>query len=213
MQTRPPPMFIADALGIDFLNSIATPVDVPVEWIGTGQDLLDWIGQSGIVQTEILNRIRRGAAPGELEATAAQARALREWFREFVNKHMGRPLKADVLQDLAPLNRVLERDEEYAQIADRERGDKSAKHRPLALQNLRRWRSSSTLMIPIALAMADLICNEDFLYVKACEGPTCTLLFLDKTHGHARRWCSMAACGNRAKQAAFRGRSRTTPKQ
>jgi predicted RNA-binding Zn ribbon-like protein len=45
--------------------------------------------------------------------------------------------------------------------------------------------------------------------VKACEGPACTLLFADHTRGHARRWCSMALCGNRAKQAAHRHRLKT----
>ena len=33
---RPPAMFIADLRGLDFLNSIATPVDKPVEFIGSG---------------------------------------------------------------------------------------------------------------------------------------------------------------------------------
>jgi predicted RNA-binding Zn ribbon-like protein len=47
---------------------------------------------------------------------------------------------------------------------------------------------------------------EDFSNVKACEGPACTLLFADHTRGHARPWCSMAICGNRAKQAAHRNR-------
>jgi predicted RNA-binding Zn ribbon-like protein len=54
--------------------------------------------------------------------------------------------------------------------------------------------------------MADLVCADDFTHVKACEGPTCTLLFVDRTRGHARRWCSMAVCGNRAKQASHRER-------
>lgn len=36
--------------------------------------------------------------------------------------------------------------------------------------------------------------------------PACTLLFADHTRGHRRRWCSMAQCGNRAKQVAHRHR-------
>jgi len=35
-----------------------------------------------------------------------------------------------------------------------------------------------------------------------------TLLFLDRTHGRGRRWCSMSICGNREKQAAYRNRSK-----
>ena len=43
---------------------------------------------------------------------------------------------------------------------------------------------------------------------RACAGAACTLVFLDGTRSHARRWCSMAVCGNRAKAAAHRARAR-----
>jgi len=52
--------------------------------------------------------------------------------------------------------------------------------------------------------MADLVCDADFTVGRNCQGPTCTMLFLDTTKGRARRWCSMAVCGNRAKQAKHR---------
>jgi predicted RNA-binding Zn ribbon-like protein len=203
--SRPPPILIGDSPGIDFLNSIATPVDVPVEWLETGGDLIDWLGRTDLVPANVLSAIRRGSLPGELDATAAQARALREWFRGFVYRHKGRHLKAEDLQELDPLNQVLERDDAYGQIAKADRHEKP-KHSPFAWRPMRRWRSPESLLIPIARWMAELVCEEDFVHIKSCEGPTCTLLFLDKTHSRARRWCSMAVCGNRAKQAAHRGR-------
>jgi hypothetical protein len=46
MPTDLPAMFIADARGIDFLNSIATPVDVSVDWIRDGQGLVRWLRQA-----------------------------------------------------------------------------------------------------------------------------------------------------------------------
>ncbi len=70
------------------------------------------------------------------------------------------------------------------------------------LNSLRRWRSPESLLLPIGAEIAKLICEEDFEYVKACEGSTCTLLYVDRTRGRARRWCSMAICGHRAKQVA-----------
>jgi predicted RNA-binding Zn ribbon-like protein len=76
------------------------------------------------------------------------------------------------------------------------------------LHPIRKWRSPEALLLPIAEAMARFLCSEDFRYVKACEGPSCTLLFTDHTRSRARRWCSMAICGNRAKQAAHRERAR-----
>jgi|SRR5215469_4034104 len=206
--TSPPPIFVADSIALDFLNSIATPVDVPVEWLGTGEDLLQWLNRANLVPTEVINVARRNSLPGELDATAAQARALREWFRGFVREHKGRHLRPADLEQLAPLNRVLERDDQYSEIVKAPRSADAAGRRPLSMRSQRRWRSADTLLIPIARAMADLVCNEDFAHIKACEGATCTLLFLDRTHGRARRWCSMAVCGNRAKQAAHRNRGR-----
>jgi predicted RNA-binding Zn ribbon-like protein len=46
----------------------------------------------------------------------------------------------------------------------------------------------------------------DFRLIRECEGSVCSLLFLDRTKAHGRRWCSMALCGNRAKAAAHRAR-------
>jgi predicted RNA-binding Zn ribbon-like protein len=201
---RSAPMFLADAMGLDFLNSVATPVDTPVEWVASGNDLLDWLEQSKLVPADVLKAVRDNAGPGELDSIATQARSLREWFRTFVVKHKGKAMTAAALRELEPLNKLLARDEGYGQIVPAEDETVSG----LKLAELRRWRSPETLLLPLAKAMADLVCKEDFTYVKACEGPACTLLFLDKTRGHARRWCSMGVCGNRAKQAAHRSRSR-----
>jgi predicted RNA-binding Zn ribbon-like protein len=38
-------------------------------------------------------------------------------------------------------------------------------------------------------------------------------MFADHTRGRGRRWCSMAICGNRAKQAAYRSRAKASPLQ
>jgi predicted RNA-binding Zn ribbon-like protein len=201
-------MFLADALGLDFLNSVAVPVDEQVEWLASGEDLLVWLEQSDLMRPAVLQEIRKNAGPGELDAVAAQARALREWFRSFVRAHKGERLTRKAVQQLEPLNRLLSRDEEFGQIAARPKGatDGNAVSE-LEWVTQRRWRSPDTLLLPIAKAMADLLATADFTYVKACEGPACTLLFLDTTGGHIRRWCSMAVCGNRAKQAAHRERA------
>lgn len=211
---RPPPFFIADNQGLDFLNSIAVPVDTKVEWLGSGEDFLAWLKQAGLVPGDVLNGFRRSALPGELDAIAGQARALRDWFKPFVYKHMGRPLDPKVLRQLEPLNQLLARDEEFGQIEVPGRRREREKNgvAGLAWRQQRRWRSPESLLLPLARSLAELVCTEDFTYVKACEGPPCTLLFVDRTRGHARRWCSMAVCGNRAKQAAHRKRSQQARK-
>ncbi len=207
MQSHPPAIFVADSLGLDFLNSIATPVDTPVDWIADGDGLLRWLAQAKLVPAEALDELKARAMPGELDKVAGQARALREWFRAFVRKHMGRPLavkaaRDKALRELEPLNRLLERDEAFSQIVQHRHDDGNR----LELHKMRRWRSPESLLLPIGEALAKFVCEEDFSGVKACEGHSCTLMFADHTRGRARRWCSMAICGNRAKQAAHRNR-------
>lgn len=212
---RPAPILVADSLGLDFLNTLATPVDTQVEWIGSGEDLISWLLRVGIVPPEVITELRKTAVPGEFDTVAAQARKLREWFRGFVKAHEGRPLKPKALLELEPLNRILIRDEEFGQVVAREIGRRKFGQAPddeppvsgLAWRPQRRWRSPDALLFPIAKAMARLVCDENFQQVKACEGHRCTLMFLDRTRGRARRWCSMSVCGNRAKQAAHRQRT------
>jgi predicted RNA-binding Zn ribbon-like protein len=204
MSPSVPAVFVADAPGLDFLNSIATPVDTPKDWIGDGEGLLGWLQQAQLVPADVLQGMRVDAMPGELDRVAAQARDLREWFRGFVRAHKGRPLAPSVVEELVPLNRLLERDERYEAVTAGN-GDAHG----LQLQAMRRWKSPESLLLPIGLAMARLVTEEDFAQVKACEGPACTLLFADHTRARNRRWCSMDVCGNRAKQAAHRHRSKT----
>ncbi|HTZ69429.1 MAG TPA: CGNR zinc finger domain-containing protein, partial [Acetobacteraceae bacterium] len=133
-----------------------------------------------------------------------QARRLREWFRAFVYQHKGRPLALEDLALLEPLHRLLEREDCFRRIVPEIGGRGTL----FQFQTVRRWRTPDALLLPIGAALAQLICTEDFSQVKACEGPACMLLFADHTRGHARRWCSMAICGNRAKQAAHRHRAK-----
>jgi predicted RNA-binding Zn ribbon-like protein len=202
VQHGTPAIFIADSLGLDFLNSIATPVGTPIDWLDNGDGLLKWLAQAKLVPADALDELRARAMPGELDKVADQARALREWFRAFVRKRMGRSLTPKALRELGPLNRLLERDEAFNQIS-RPSGSDSDR---LELRMTRRWRSPEALLLPIGEALARFVCEEDLADVKACRGHSCTLVFADRTRRRARRWCSMAVCGNRAKQAAHRKR-------
>jgi predicted RNA-binding Zn ribbon-like protein len=202
-QSKPDALFLADAVGLDFLNSVATPVGTPIDWIDSGDGLLSWLEQARLVPAEALEALKARALPGELDSVAEQARHLREWFRGFVRERKGRSLAAADLRHVERLNRLLETDEKFQQLVKTD-----GKAQSLELRTMRRWRSPESLLLPIAEALATCISDEDFSHVKACEGSQCTLLFADHTRGHARRWCSMAICGNRAKVAAHRQRQK-----
>lgn len=211
-ELRPAPFFVGDDLALDFLNSVAAPWSQEIEWLANGRDLLAWLEQAHLVPDAVAARFRAQASGRALDSVALRARELREWLRGFVADHAGKPLERQALRALAPLNRLLEQDECYRQIeaalAGNEPGNDGADHPPLRWRSNRRWRSPETLLLPLADAVGDLVCKKDFALVRQCEGAGCTLWFFDASKGHARRWCSMAVCGNRAKAAAHRARVR-----
>jgi len=208
--SRPAPFLVADNRALDFLNTIAAPRATEFEWLENGNDLLDWLEKSGLVEPAILARFRSDAQVGRLDGVAAKARRLREWFRGFVLKWEGMPLRPSALQDMGPINEILAGDSCYRQITAGGSDQSSEGTGPLqfAVKTQRRWELADMLLIPIAEAMADLIGSVDFSAVKNCEGPTCTMMFHDVSKNHTRRWCSMAVCGNRAKAAAHRARQK-----
>jgi|UPI0004826160 predicted RNA-binding Zn ribbon-like protein len=192
---------VGDHPAMDFLNTLATPGGVASEGLATGNDLLNWLEQAELIEAGTAAKFRSDkTAAAQLEVIAKGARALREWFRAFVRRHAGHKLAAAAEAELGPLNLLLAGDKSYARVGGSSEG--------LALQRLRRWESPEELLQPIAAAIADLVCHADFRLIRACEGHDCTLMFLDRTKAHARRWCSMALCGNRAKAAAHRARNR-----
>jgi predicted RNA-binding Zn ribbon-like protein len=206
----PPALFVADAPALDFINSRAMPTGEIVDWLQSGEDFLAWLDQAKFAPPEVIAKLRAEARPAEIDAVARKARALRDWFRGFVIAHMGRPLTSKAAAELEPLNRILADDWQFHEIVPahgsaRRRGDES---QPLSWQIKRRWRDPESLLLPIAETMGEFVCTADFSRVKPCEGSHCTILFLDHTRSGARRWCSMAVCGNRAKQALHRARAK-----
>ena len=104
----------------------------------------------------MLNALAERATPGELDEVADQARALREWFRGFVRKRMGRSLTPKAMRELGPLNGLLERDELFSRIAVRPDSDVDR----LELQTIRLWRSPESLLLPIGEALARCVCGR-----------------------------------------------------
>lgn len=203
----PPALFVAGALGLDVLNSLARPADELIDWWSNGADFLSWMKQAELLADDDIAIAKSKLSAKELDRVAVKARELREWFRGFVKAHKGQPLKTQALAQLEPLRRLLEKDEvfwslEPAPASTSKRAARAASVTNFSLRARRRWHKPESLLAPIAEEIATVICSADFRYVKACPGQNCILFFLDQTRRHGRRWCSMAYCGNRAKQDA-----------
>jgi predicted RNA-binding Zn ribbon-like protein len=66
--------------------------------------------------------------------------------------------------------------------------------------------SAAALLSTLARQAVELFGSVEVKNIRQCASPTCTLFFVDSSRRGDRRWCSMAACGNKAKLAKFRGR-------
>ncbi len=55
------------------------------------------------------------------------------------------------------------------------------------------------MLWPLVLSAADVLSTKDHRRVRQCAGEDCGLVFIDRTPGSPRKWCSMSACGNRVK--------------
>jgi predicted RNA-binding Zn ribbon-like protein len=62
------------------------------------------------------------------------------------------------------------------------------------------------ILVRVALATESLLRSDDLARMRNCE--RCSWLFVDRGRGKPRRWCSMAACGSRAKSARYYRRHR-----
>jgi predicted RNA-binding Zn ribbon-like protein len=68
--------------------------------------------------------------------------------------------------------------------------------------------SASALLVTLAREAVQLFGSDAAGLIRQCQSPTCTLYFVDTSRRGDRRWCSMLACGNKAKVREFRRRQR-----
>lgn len=193
------PLRVGDHAALDFLNSVFTPRDEPIDLLRDGASLSRWLENSGAVPASAA----QGAAllsTAQLNLAAAEARALREWFRELLFRWSVVGARGIRAADLEQLNTMLAKGPLQQRLVREADG--------LALHDERPVDSPSALLAQLASACADLLATHRAEQVRKCENPACTLWFADTKRGPRRRWCSMAVCGNRMKVAAHRARHR-----
>ena len=154
-----------------------------------------WRGQA--TPTETLNgpadlaawtKAPKALSPKEFE----QAVALRETiYRLFDAQAQGQAQGKTAMRDLEVLNAALAQ-APSRKMLKRNRGgyewDVDA-----------RSGTALALLAPVLWSAGDLLAGPRLDRVRRCANPECGWLFLDDSRAGKRRWCSMSACGNRAK--------------
>lgn len=183
---------------LDFVNTVDRTLGKP--WVDrlTGySDLAAWSALAGTLpkrDAAALERQGRGS-PSKGAHVLKRARELREaLYRILAAPTDG----SDALPaDLAVLNSELARALAHLRLESGTGGFAWSWERSAAL-DLPLW--------PVVQSAAELLISPERALVKRCAGSTCLWLFLDRTKNHARRWCDMKVCGNRAKVRRHRRR-------
>ncbi|WP_318369356.1 CGNR zinc finger domain-containing protein [Enterobacter sp.] len=180
-----PPLFLADNLALDFINSEYGVGDDRHDCFEDNRSVIAWLEMAGVVPEGV-------EAPHELLAEARQ-------FRDAARAVVHAAMKSSAA-DLTVINRILERGRPETRLT----WDQDTQCYRVDVRS--GADSPAGLLWPVADALVKLVTDEKFEYVRQCEAHNCILLFHDLSKSHRRRWCSMATCGNRMKVAAFRNR-------
>ena len=127
--------------------------------------------------------------PAELD----RLRDVREAVRELLAANAGAPV--DVQRAAAVLDAAATR----SRLAVRFGADGTATLQPGGSAG---DRATGRMLAVVATAIG----AEGWSRLKACRREDCRWAFVDESRNRSRVWCSMAACGNRAKAGAYRAR-------
>lgn len=188
--SRPAPLdpeLVGDHPAVDLLNTIVRLENGLVDVWQSDEDVLRWLARTGLLESNVRPRFRRGAL-------LAAARKLRDVVRVLVVAR-----KAKQRLNLTALNRILAKGSSHCELTGTKAGG-------LAVTQRYDLGTPEALLASLAETVAEFLATADFNLVRACEGLDCVLWFYDRTKAHRRRWCSMEVCGNRNKIARFRSR-------
>ncbi|MGH8242922.1 MAG: CGNR zinc finger domain-containing protein [Steroidobacteraceae bacterium] len=191
-------MYLGSHPAIDLLNTAFAPDGERFETIGDGRTFMEWLVGAGLLDAAVATGLSRHLGEKALDATAAEARKVREWARSWLTRWRAAP-RRDYSDEITTLNKLLAREARYRKVV--------AAGRALDVVERSRIDDAPALLAVVAGSIASLVSEEDAALVRSCAGAGCTLWFLDRSRAHRRAFCSASVCGNRAKVAAFRARA------
>jgi predicted RNA-binding Zn ribbon-like protein len=177
-------------LGIDFANTVAYRGSKPEDSLHNLADLFTWLRTAKALPEPLVATLPRLIASAQIDETLLfnEIISLRETGYRLLNA-VAAP-SAMPSGDLQRLNHALAEAPAHVSLAHSD--------------NLIGWRietqpTAAGILAPVLWSTADLLAGPDSARLRACANPQCLWLFLDDSKNGTRRWCSMQACGNRAK--------------
>lgn len=197
-------LFVGEHLCLDFVNTQILVNDAPMDLLRDFDDVVAWAVAAKLMEAASAKDHSRRWRGDKAERAFRQAIDLRASLRQMAER------LADGRRNLpqATLDRINHALRTPARGCDLELVRAKGAHDRYETRSHRVFHEPIDLLAPIAESAARLLSGGELSLVKKCGNPRCILYFYDTTRNHRRRWCSMTACGNRAKVAAHYQRSR-----
>ena len=193
--------YSAGALSLDFVNTVwerpgylSPAPSPPLELLNNVSVLMEWVSGAEIFPQEEIASVRRSF----FEDPASGPKLLREliafrelYFQAILTIIKGQPLPDEILSRLnaqfrkLPATIVVRDGEAHKVTFDDVDGD------PRRIVNT------------IVSDSQWVLTSEDHSRLRICGASDCGWVFLDRSKGGRRRWCSMSGCGNREKVSKF----------
>lgn len=179
---------IAGRLALDFAN--LSPASQNLSW----EEFVGFLEDAGLVSEERASRLRPLLynEPQAVDAILLRILRLRESLRAIFSSVVQE--KRYPSSWVEPINEILRVTEGHDELVLQNGG--------WGLQFVAREGGLEWLLAAIARSAAELLV-ESGAPIRRCANPACCMFFYDDSRTHRRRWCSMKACGNRHKVAAF----------
>lgn len=193
---------VGNNLAIDLRNTEIAVDGKPKDLLASFDDLVAWSVATGLLSAK---EAKAGFVAWQAQArdVLAEGVAFRSTLREMLTDIANG--KAVKKSHVSTINERLKANRGHSELMPTDDG-----YEKLFRADFSDLRQ---ILIAVAESAADLLAFGDLTLVRKCENPDCVLFFYDTTKNHKRRWCSMAACGNRAKVRAFYERKKQSTAQ
>ena len=188
-------IFLANDLALDFLNTRPVLNNELVELLPDFSSIVRWFIAAGGLPEADAKRLLRSSAKDKSHAYRELLAFRERWRNEIAHWERNGSASTAFLEDL---NHRLRTHPMRVSLA--KRGGS------IVAEEYFHPHTPADLVAPLAAGVARLLATADHTRVRQCDA--CVLHFRDISKKGARRWCSMAICGNRAKVAAYAERQR-----
>ena len=179
--------FVSGHRALDLLSTLANRHREPLDRLRRPADLDRWLAYAGLPVDALAT-----------DLDLADARLLRETVNRITRTALAGEAPAE--SDVAELNVWACRPAVAPQL-----DPALARH----------WSGEPPVRAALALLAreaVELLTGSDLQLVRECAAaPNCSLLYIDRSRAHSRRWCDMERCGSRAKMTSYRRRRSASP--